>query len=126
MRNYYHKNKDKNVGFATKQQAKTWLNQLLLNNPEGLPFPTIMNKIHDKESRVNLSQHRITNYLARDPELYKDGKVWKHVNSKSKDLHDAKLLENMVHEGDSESELRNHALKKIDGLEDSKTYIQLH
>lgn len=81
MRNYYHKNKNKNVGFASKQQAKNWLNQLLQNHPEGLPFPTIMNKIQKKESRVNLSPNRITNYLARDPELYKYGKVWKHINN---------------------------------------------
>ena len=37
-----------------------------------------MEHLKDKELRVGLFRHRISNYLGCDSELYKDGNLWKH------------------------------------------------
>jgi len=81
MREYYHKHKKDNGKIKTKQEAKTYLNTLLLQNPDGLTFPAIMEHLQSKELRVGLFRHRISNYLGMDPELFKDGKLWKHLNN---------------------------------------------
>jgi hypothetical protein len=81
MKQYYLKHREDNGKIKTKKEAKQYLNNLLLNNPDGLTFPTIMDKLKDKELRVGLFRHRISNYLARDPELFKDGGKWKHLNN---------------------------------------------
>lgn len=82
QKNYYHTHKQP-VGFYRKQDIKNYINKLLYDTPEGLTYQHIYQKTIPYEATVKVSQQRLTNYLARDPELYKgsDG-LWHHTTHK--------------------------------------------